>query len=122
MALKSENDGAGTSLALRARAGTKEKILSFKTLPEKCAFSRLDQKIIYCAIPRSLTGALPDDWWHGRVAFEDTLWKIDLDSGETKSLLEGGGFDMAHLLLSPSENYIFFINKRDSLLWSLKII
>ncbi|MFC1756799.1 hypothetical protein ACFLZC_01405 [Patescibacteria group bacterium] len=96
--------------------------LAYKTFPEKCVFSKTDAKIIYCAIPKAIPMAnYPDDWYKGLISFEDSLWKIDLNGGPTENMLSENGFDITNLFLSAEEDYIFFQNKKDSTLWSLKI-
>ncbi|MBI2052674.1 MAG: hypothetical protein HYT34_00290, partial [Candidatus Ryanbacteria bacterium] len=113
----------GVKLEVHDEKNSTVKELSLKTLPEKCAFSIKDRNVLFCAVPRSLgQETLPDAWWQGRVNFADSLWKINLGSGESSLLLGGGGFDITHLFTSPHEDYIFFINKNDSTLWSLRII
>lgn len=96
---------------------------SLQTLPEKCAFSKKDPAILYCGVPRTLGAEpLPDAWWQGKVAFDDELWKINTQTGESAMLLRSSGFDFVNILPSPNEDYIFFINKKDSTLWSLRTI
>lgn len=99
------------------------KILTFKTFPEKCTFSKKEESVLFCAIPRNIGSMpLPDAWWQGKISFEDVLWKINLESGQSDILLNGGGFDMKNIMLSPEENYIFFANKRDGSLWSFQLL
>jgi len=119
---ETKREGRDLALFLATLAKPKEaKALSFKTLPEKCAWS-LNPAVLYCAIPRDLErSTLPDSWWRGDISFEDVLWKINTATGETSLLLDEPGFDMINLFTSRDENYIFFINKKDSALWSLKL-
>jgi hypothetical protein len=96
--------------------------IGFATLPEKCVFSKKETESLFCAVPKYLgNNPLPDAWWQGRVGFNDELWRINTSTGETSLFLEAGGFDMTNLFLSPNENFIFFINKKDSTLWSYRI-
>lgn len=119
-------NGKDVSLSLYNRTRPGEfTTLTFKTLPEKCVFSASStNSTIYCAIPRSLGGlSLPDSWWQGRTQFSDELWAINLTTGETSLVLgEGTDFDMTNLILSPKEDFIFFINKKDSTLWSYRLV
>ncbi len=114
------------------RKGLKTKILNVsdratadfyaRTFPEKCAWSGKDEDIIYCAVPFSLPSAdYPDDWYKGKVSFNDSIAKIDIATGETKVLLSGPGFDIIKPFLSPDNKYFIFVNKKDNTLWSLKI-
>lgn len=121
LAMETKRDSYAIELSLHDRAISKAYVLTFKTLPEKCVFSK-KTSALYCATPRDLgPDPLPDAWWQGKTEFEDVLWRIDPTDNKTSPLLEGGGFDMTHLFLSPDENYIFFTNKKDSTLWSLKL-
>lgn len=117
---------AGPQVALQYRSlGTNENPanLTFKTLPEKCAFSKKQTSVFYCGVPRTLgQEGLPDAWWKGHTKFQDELWQINIQTGETKLLLSGGGFDITNVFTSANENYIFFVNKNDSTLWSLRLL
>lgn len=98
-----------------------------KTLPEKCVWSNTSESI-YCAVPVAIDGATyPDDWYRGEVSFSDQIWKISLRDGNTTMLADPflipGGEDMdgIKLGLSADENYLFFVNKKDSYLWELEL-
>lgn len=93
-----------------------------KTFPEKCAWSGEDEDIVYCAVPFSIPSAdYPDDWYKGKVSFNDSIAKIDIATGETKVLSNKPGFDVISPFLSPDNAYFIFTNKKDNSLWSLKI-
>jgi hypothetical protein len=51
--------------------------LPVATFADKCVWS-LDERHIYCGVPRALTGSLPDEWYQGVVGFNDRIWSIDL--------------------------------------------
>ncbi len=102
--------------------------LGIKTLPEKCIWSK-ENKInafIYCAVPKIIDPAeYPDAWYQGEVSFSDEIWKIDVEKGNATIIadpvsLEGGQeVDGIKLALDENENYLFFVNKKDSYLWEL---
>ncbi|MEK7630749.1 MAG: hypothetical protein AAB417_01850 [Patescibacteria group bacterium] len=123
LTLEVKGDGKRPTLVLHDRRTPQQgKELSFKTFPEKCVWSGSATSTVYCAIPWSLGAEpVPDGWWKGKVSFDDSLWKIDINTGDASSLLEGGAFDMTQPMLSPKEDYFFFINKKDSMLWSLRL-
>jgi hypothetical protein len=123
LTLEVAGDGKRPALVLRDRRTPYEgKELTFKTLPEKCVWSKTSTSTMYCAIPWSFgSEPVPDGWWKGKVAFDDSIWKIDVNTGDASSLLEGGAFDVIYPILSPKEDYLFFTNKKDSLLWSLRL-
>ena len=101
-------------------------LIGVKTLPEKCVWGSLSD-ILYCAVPKSLNiGAYPDIWYKGGVTFNDQIWKIDLVNGNTMIIEDpfattGEEVDGTKLALDESENYLFFVNKKDSYLWELEL-
>ena len=97
--------------------------MGLKTLPEKCLFSAINTDIIYCAIPRNIPKSdYPDDWYQGLFFFSDTLWQINLSSGAKKMILDEEDFDIINIFSDEKENYLFFQDKRNSTLWSFKLI
>jgi hypothetical protein len=70
-------------------------------------------------------GLYPDDWYRGEVSFSDQIWKINLNDGSTNMLIDpilipdGEDIDATNLALDANEDYLFFINKKDSFLWEL---
>lgn len=99
--------------------------LAVKTLAEKCVWSKKEKSAIYCAVPVLFPKAsLPDDWFQGLVSFEDNFIKINLDTNEMTSVFGEMVFysiDAVKPFLSDDESFLFFINKSDNTLWSLKI-
>ena len=105
--------------------GTKStKNLGVNTLAEKCSWGT--NEIIYCAVPKSVSGSQPDDWYQGLVSFNDSFWKIDTKSGTTTVLFDpkdlvGSEIDGVNLKLDENQNYLFFVNKKDDNLWVYKL-
>jgi hypothetical protein len=98
-------------------------LLGVRTLPEKCVWGG-NSDIIYCAVPKSISsGAYPDSWYQGEISFSDQFWKIDVKTGNATMLLDpititgGSDIDGIKLALDAGENYLFFVNKKDSYLW-----
>lgn len=122
--LYSETNNQGTNLKLKVFDVTKQVAadLDIVTLPEKCVWSQ-DNRTVFCAIPSYIPGTalLPDDYYKDAVSFSDTIWRINLDTGETVQVNGAGAYDAVNLLLSPLEDYLFFINKTDGLLYSLPL-
>lgn len=97
----------------------------FITLPAKCVFAT--NTIAYCGVPTVMAnGGYPDVWYQGIVSFSDVIWKIDFETG-TNTLIEtptesvGQDIDATSLALDSTGTKLFFINKKDSSLWSLKL-
>src|SRR3989344_1727398 len=105
----------------------------FTSLPDKCVWSNKNA-YLYCAVPKSIPfGEYPDYWYQGRVSFSDTFWRIDTSTGATEFLIDpatvvstasgdiGAEIDAVNLILDLNEEYLVFTNKKDSMLWGLKI-
>jgi hypothetical protein len=100
--------------------------LNFSTIADKCA---IDQKNIYCAVPKNLEGISviwPDDYLKKKIYTEDDLTQIPLILGIDDRLN-----DLAIPLLVPltadiskikiSGDQLYFINRYDSKLYSLAL-
>ncbi len=127
--LFSETDSKGKNLELKIMDLKKQTTgeLDFITLPEKCVWSQ-DNRSIFCAIPKEISSSavLPDDYYKNKVFFSDDIWRINLDNGEAIKILEGSddfqeSCDAQKMILSQQENYLFFINKKNGLLYSLEL-
>lgn len=126
LVLSSMWTNSGLSLFIHSLVDGKDRILSIKTLAEKCSWNKYSTFAL-CGVPdfieRSSFG-LPDDWYQGEVHFRDSLYLIGMIyPTETKlvdlSSLAGTDIDLINGTLSPSTAYFSFINKNDSLLWLL---
>ena len=102
-------------------------VLGVKTLPEKCVWGKAND-IIYCAVPKLINiGTYPDAWYQGEVTFDDQFWKIDVKNGNASLVIDpitipgGEEIDGIKLALDEGENYLFFVNKKDSFLWKLNL-
>lgn len=121
--LISSTNSAGRNLRL-AVTDTSGKILfnsNLATLPEKCTWA--DNKEIYCALPRDISteNIWPDEYLRGEVNTTDSLVKVNIEKKEIEGIFTEEGFDVSSLILSKDKNYLFFINRVDGTLWSLKI-
>lgn len=102
--------------------------LSLKTLPEKCIWSKKEKSVLFCAVPENIAfSTYPDVWYQGLINFADSVWKIDVDTGEARLIMNiqeesGEIIDATNLYLSPSEDYLVFTNKTDLTLWGLQLV
>jgi len=103
------------------------KLLPWNTFPEKCVWSKLDAKIVYCAVPKTMpTGEYPDIWYQGLVSFTDDLWLVNTDTGAATLVFDiaketNKNIDIVDLEIDNNDNYLFFINKTDLTFWSLSL-
>ncbi len=104
------------------------KDLFVRTFPEKCVWSKKDKNVVYCAIPDDISyGVYPDAWYIGTISFSDSLWKIDIGTGEIRQLVQpatkiGQSLDMVNLTLSKKEDFVTFQDKNDLSLWSYQLV
>lgn len=99
--------------------------LSSQILPEKCVWSNTESNVVYCALDSrfNIDSDYPEFWYQGLSSFEDSLWKINIENDQLTFLTDlrkdsGKSFDVVKPDLSPSDEYLIFINKNDLTLWS----
>lgn len=103
------------------------KLLPWNTLPEKCAWSNLEPKIVYCAVPKTIeAGAYPDIWYQGLTNFNDDIWSVNTETGATNLVYDiqketQNNIDAISLQVDKKDNSLFFINKTDLSLWKLNL-
>ncbi|OHB25590.1 MAG: hypothetical protein A2542_00840 [Parcubacteria group bacterium RIFOXYD2_FULL_52_8] len=125
--LYSESSDKGLQTYLYTRGTKSSQAFPLQTLPEKCVFAS-KTSAVYCATPTTiLPGQYPDAWYQGVVQWNDTIWKVDLESGETTLLVNpskmraGTQIDGIDLALDVGERHLLFRNKRDNSLWLLTL-
>jgi hypothetical protein len=98
--------------------------LDVSGLPEKCVWSA-DNVTVYCAIPSNISGQeYPDSWYQGTTSFNDSFIKINISTLQQTTIADsnaGTVVDGTHLFLDDKEGELYFINKKDSTLWSLDL-
>jgi len=119
-----DDRGKNPKLTLSDSTGANFKNLKLAGLADKCVWGK-DDRTIFCALPQEISenAVWPDDYYKGLVILEDDFYKINLET-DTKTKILGssdqGSYDAQELFLSPKEDYLFFVNKRDGLLYSIK--
>ena len=103
-----------------------ENIIPINTLPEKCAWLSDNMRVLCGAFNLTPTGLIPDLWYQGRISFNDTFWLANTTSGDVTYLSDpkeetGQTFDVANPLLSEDGAYFIFTNKKDGMLWSMRL-
>lgn len=118
--------GAKIWLALINNNGGEFQNLNIPTFVSKCAWSK-DSKTIYYALPTfsSENYVLPNDYQSGKISTADTFWKMDSASGKSERIVEvkdiNNSYDASNLFLSPSEDILFFTNKKDGKLYGINL-
>jgi len=95
--------------------------LPVSTLSEKCVWGSSSTKV-YCAVPRAVSGTLPDDWYLGVVQTSDRIWEIDLTTRLAAltfdpSVLADADIDAVALTLDAKNEVLVFTNRDDGSLW-----
>lgn len=96
--------------------------IPLSALVEKCVWTS-DETSVYCAVPNSLSGTLPDDWYQGAVQFTDRIWKIDIGARVAILIVDPStvaevSVDAVNLTLDPGSDALVFTNRRDGSLWA----
>ena len=100
--------------------------LQLATLPEKCAWSGNGVRIFCAAFADTAQNHIPDDWYQGTVSLHDTFWTIDTNSSDLVYLADpqkevGHNFDVLSPFIGGNEKHLFFINKNDFTVWSMRL-
>jgi hypothetical protein len=100
--------------------------LGIPTLVSKCAWSE-DNKTLFYALPGEIpSGAImPNDYQENKFNTNDTFWKMDVTTGEKERIIEAvdikGKYDSSNIIVSATEDALFFINKVDKKLYRIKL-
>ena len=118
--------GSKVDLAVINSNGGEYQSLNIPTFVSKCVWSK-DGKTIYYALPNigSEGYVLPNDYMSKKVITKDTFWKVDITNGKKERIVDVNeikdSYDASNLLLSPSEDYLFFINRSDGRLYGVSL-
>ena len=95
--------------------------LTIATFAEKCVFA--DKQTLWCAVPRDLgsSGSMPDQYLSAEFNSSDRLVSVDLIKNEASEIFNEQDFDMNNLIATKDKAYLFFVNRKDGKLWSLKM-
>ena len=97
------------------------------TIVEKCVWSDENRYLIICGIPsEKISANEPDDWYQGITHFSDRIWAMNINTETSEILVQPKktydvDVDVYKPALSPNEDYLVFINKRDLSLWALRL-
>ncbi|MBI5138844.1 MAG: hypothetical protein HZA95_03545 [Candidatus Vogelbacteria bacterium] len=120
-------EGSGLKTFLYNINTNKKLAFPLQTLPEKCTFS-FDSRYAYCGVPAQLPlGEYPDDWYKGKIQFNDAIWKVDLDNlistviSPTNTSRTSRIIDAIELKTDQTGDLLIFKNKIDDTLWALTL-
>ena len=101
------------------------KVLTISTLASKCVW--VNPPFIFCAVSKTIPKGpegLPDDWFQGRVSFNDYIMILNSNSSTSTPLFYFNSvsnlpFDVVGLTVSTDNSLIGFVRKQDGGLWLL---
>ena len=103
--------------------------LPIYTLPEKCAWSKINTEIAYCAVPYFIdqSYSYPEHWYQGQVDFIDVLWQVNVATGQARIVYDPVsqkqfGFDMIEVKLNEDEQFFYFQDKTTLTLWGIWVL
>ncbi|MEI6296758.1 MAG: hypothetical protein WCO84_03885 [bacterium] len=123
----SETTGAGFMTYYTNKSTDYPNIMPITTLPEKCVWSKINENVVYCGVPKTTPLAkYPDSWYQGVTSFSDNIYEINLDTNSARVMIDDqklGGIeiDVTNPILSTKEDYLAFINKKDNTPFMVKI-
>lgn len=121
---RTDENGKNLELTFSDWKGETSKDVNISTFAEKCAWSQ-DNRTIFCAVPTILpdNAVLPDDYYKNILNISDEIRQINLDTGEETKIDLGQdiAIDANELILNSQEDYLLFINRKDGLLYSLRL-
>lgn len=100
--------------------------MNLPTMASKCTWSK-NNKNVYCAVPVNVDKNLlmPNDYLNDKFYTKDFFWKVSIENGKKEKLVDEKyakeDLDASSLLISPNEDFLFFINKRDGSLFRIII-
>jgi hypothetical protein len=113
-----------SGLALFSTNKGKIAVSTIKTLAPKC--TPMSTSYYVCGVPKSLplsSEGLPDDWYQGRILFDDKLVMLEAVSGEVDVIYDidekFGATDITHVVITRTADLISFIRKQDGSLFLL---
>lgn len=93
-----------------------------KIVPEKCAWSKKEKGVAFCALFDPFPSALmPDDWYKGKILFADSVAKINFSEPAITKIEFEEFIDVYKPFLSEDEQELFFINRVDGTLWAMEL-
>jgi len=100
--------------------------LNLPTIASKCVWLNDNESVICAQIKDIASNAvMPDDYWSGKNVSDDVFWKIDAERGKKEQILEDKDktdkTDAVDLLLTPSDDFLFFRNRLDGKLYRIML-
>jgi len=122
LASASQRGGSEMTFTIIDSSGTVNQTFGTGTVLEKTVWK--DPQTIYFTKPNlSKEVVMPDDYLNGNLGeFRESLYKLDLSSGQvTKLIPDIGAVNSRNLFLNEAGTKLFFINQRDGRLYRISL-
>jgi len=118
----SDSGGRIQSLKFYDLKSGKTQDTGLRTIAEKCAFLKTQKNLAVCAASKNgnLSLKYPDDWWKGKIAFQDDFFSVDMAVGEAKGFSQTS-LDVVMPKPAPDDSFLLFQDKTTGTLWSVKL-
>lgn len=126
MSSTNQKGGTSTMLGLLLNQGVQYQNLLIPTLVAKTAWSKNNSSIYY-ALPGSLpdNAVMPNDYFSKPLLTQDTFWKVNIETGEKKRIVETKditrGYDASSIMVNDDETMLVFVNRADGRLYRIKL-
>lgn len=121
-----QKGGTATMLGLLLQQGTQYQNLLIPTLVSKTVWAKNGASVYY-ALPGSLpdNAIMPNDYFAKPLITQDTFWKVNIETGEKKRIVEikdiVKSYDASFMLVNDDETELVFINRADGKLYGIKL-
>jgi hypothetical protein len=86
-----------------------------------------NNKNVYCAAPTNIEKnvLMPNDYLNNKIFTKDFFWKVNMETFKKEKIIDEKyikeDLDATNMLVSPNEDFLFFINKKDGGLFRIVI-
>lgn len=121
-----QKGGTSTMLGLLLNQGTQYQNLLIPTLVSKTVWAK-NSKSLYYALPGSLPddAIMPNDYFSKPLITQDTFWKVNMETGEKKRIVEtkdiDKGYDASFMMVNDDETELVFMNRADGKLYGIRL-
>ncbi|MDP3792435.1 MAG: hypothetical protein Q8Q89_01765 [bacterium] len=121
--LSTVTDSFGKNLEFFVKDSSGKEIFAsaFPTIPDKCFWASSIETYCALAVDFPTEAIMPDNYLSGEINTKDQIVFLNTSQKQVYSVLPDPQFDISNLLSTKKQDYLFFVNRTDGTLWSLKI-
>ena len=106
--------------------GTQYQNLGIPSIATKTTWSK-NSKTLYYALPGSLPAdaVMPNDYFTKPLLTQDTFWKVSIETGEKKRIVETRNitknYDATSMMVNDDETMLVFVNRIDGKMYTIAL-